>query len=127
MKLVLASISLFTLLIASFALTETAFGLGPSVSGGPSAAPRAIVIQAWAIKGTFDEVGLQSARSLAGQHVAANRIVTFNQRDEAQDSDRKALCLEYRDFADFETATNEFRQALANNPSLEVVSNGICR
>jgi hypothetical protein len=127
MKLIFGIFSTLALLVASFTVTETAFGLGPSVSGGVPPAPRAVVIQAHAVKRAFDEDGLQIALALAGQHVAANRILAFTQRDEAQNNDRKYICVEYRDFADYVTATQEFQTALANNPSIEVVSNSFCR
>ena len=115
------------LLVVSSMHAKNALARGPSVSGGVPSAPRAVVIQAHAVKRTFDEAGLQTALALAGQHVATNRVVALTQRDEAQANDRKYLCIEYRDFADYVTATAEFQNALATNPTLEVVTNSFCR
>ncbi|CAN5432407.1 hypothetical protein BH10BDE1_BH10BDE1_05200 [soil metagenome] len=127
MKLTLTSISAFAILVGAFTFSQTVWALGPSVSGGVPPAPRAVVIQSYKTDGSFDDAGLQSALTLASQHVAQNRVVAFTQRDEAQANDRKYLCIEYRDFNDTTVAAEEFRATLVNNASLEVVSNSFCR
>ncbi len=119
-----ASVLISTLLIA-----VPSFGSGPSISGGVSPAPRAVVIQGHPVatirgKAKFDHAGHQKVYKLMSLHSAQNRILRKRQISYPT---LTYICLEYKDYADFQNAGDEFRTLLKDHTRMEVVSNGDCK
>jgi hypothetical protein len=116
--------NLFGLLI--ILITSLIAEAGPSISGGVSPAPRAVVIQGHFGSNKFDQIGRKKYLQLAGRHLLQERIVAIVERPEFQEKDRTYVCIEYKTTDDYWAATQEFKKLLAQHPTIEVVSNRGC-
>lgn len=118
-RLLIISISCFMFSLNASATRET---------GGTQAAPTAVVIQGHLQQnGAFDLEGWNKALMLLDQHTSEGRVVVSTQREEDQYPDRTYLCIEYKNYYDFMEASEEFKQLLADNLSIEVVQNSSCQ
>ncbi len=96
---------------------------GPSVSGGVSPAPRAVVIQGPAAY----KYGQVIAQTLAGVHLVQGRLEAVTQRAKFQSEGSFALCIEYKDHEDSLHGVKEFEAALNGLEQMEILTNGECR